>query len=110
MTRPGLHIVRPMPIELMAQATRDAGMQAVVEERRIDLHRALAANERRLRKPPSFFATLAADAREFLAMPTARAGRATPRTALRRFVHSATIAIAVFCVVYFGLQLLRGVL
>jgi hypothetical protein len=42
--------------------------------------------------------------------PQARAGRATPRAALRRLVHPATIAIAVFNVVYFGGQLLRAVL
>jgi hypothetical protein len=43
-------------------------------------------------------------------MPSARAGRASPRAVFHRLVHSATIAIAVFCIVYFGLQLLRGVL
>jgi hypothetical protein len=42
------------------------------------------------------------------AMPSARAGRASHRAVLRRLGHSATITIAVFCIVYFGGQLLRG--
>jgi hypothetical protein len=45
-----------------------------------------------------------------LAMPSARAGRPPARTALRRFGDSATIAIAVFCIVYFGLRELLAVL
>lgn len=45
-----------------------------------------------------------------LAMPSACAGRASHRTALRRFGHAATIAIAVFCVIWFAGQLLRAVL
>jgi hypothetical protein len=44
------------------------------------------------------------------AMPSARAGRPPARTALRCFGDSATIAIAVFCIVYFGGQLLLAVL
>jgi hypothetical protein len=46
-----------------------------------------------------------------LAMPyRARAGRPPARTALRRFGDSAILAIAVFCIVYFGGQLLLAVL
>jgi hypothetical protein len=45
-----------------------------------------------------------------VAMPSARAGRPSARAVLRRLGNSATIAIAVFCVVYFGLQLVRGAL
>jgi hypothetical protein len=44
------------------------------------------------------------------AMPTARAGQATPRAVLRRLGHAVPIAIAVFCVVWFGGQLIRAVL
>jgi hypothetical protein len=43
-------------------------------------------------------------------MPSARAGRPPARTALRRFGDSAILAIAVFCIVYFGGQLLLAVL
>jgi hypothetical protein len=40
------------------------------------------------------------------AMPSARATRATPRAAAR-LVHAASVAIAVFCTVFFAGQLLR---
>jgi hypothetical protein len=45
-----------------------------------------------------------------VAMPSARADRPTARAVLRRLGNSATIAIAVFCIIYFGLQFVRGVL
>lgn len=45
-----------------------------------------------------------------LAMPSARAGQVAPRAVLRRLGHTVPIAIAVLSALYFGAQLIRGVL
>lgn len=45
--------------------------------------------------------------RDHGAMPSARAGQATPRAVLRRLGHSVPITIAIFCVLYFGAEFLR---
>jgi hypothetical protein len=42
------------------------------------------------------------------AMPSARAGRATPQALLRGLGHSAPIAIAIWAALYFLAQLIRG--
>lgn len=58
--------VRPISIDRMAQATRDHGMQDALDDKALQrIRERVYGKARHIRVPPSWFAQIAADVREF---------------------------------------------